>query len=846
MAAAKKAKQIKTNGGGASPLKRYGEENLFKPEDLPSLSVLESEGESGTERRQIDARLDLVPDEPGVYLMKDRAGKVIYVGKARRLRRRLSSYFKKNPTGGSKVLAMIERIADFSFLVCRSELEALILESNLIKRYQPFYNILLKDDRDYPYMRITMNELYPRIEKAYRVGADQKKGCRYYGPYLNGDLNAALRSIHELFPLKTCRRVFPRDIGKERPCIQYHIGRCIGPCRGDVSAEDYREICRRVCSFLEGRRALLLEELTAQMWAEAERLDFKAAAQSRDRLRSLEKLFERQAAVQLKEEDADVLALAENDIEACVLKLELRGGKISGTSTYFFAQDGEGIDSDLDLAEELSGRRAVRGEERGAALMEAFLTQYYPYAAEIPPRILVDRPLAGAALLQDFLRELRGKKAELLFPRRGEKKELCAMASKNAKQTLERRSFLAGKVKRDPRGDLLLLQKALGMKRLPERIEAYDIANLGDQAIVCGMVVFEQGRLVRQAGRRFRLRSLCGQNDYAALREALERRLEHLEAGDLRFGARPDLILLDGGRGHLHEILRLFEEKGIRNLSLAAMIKDERHRTRGLVREDGSILELAELAGLRLSSGRAKKESVSSGGEAHGFRPDLEKGRRETLETEKPALPSERDAWEALLHKIQQRKNGSRKCSAATEVESEAERAAAEKEAKESNAAKPASELCTPAGELGDEVLRKTKKEREDSLQLLRFLTSIQNEVHRSANHYHRQLRSKKSLRFTLEEIAGIGEARRKRLMKAFGSIKAIAEASAKEIQERCPGIGAAQAERIFTHFHPDKEPCSELEASVSRSDENRQDSREAEFGAEAFSEEKEGRQIRQ
>ncbi|MDW7659104.1 MAG: GIY-YIG nuclease family protein, partial [Bacillota bacterium] len=277
---------------------------------------------------QFDNRLELVPQNPGVYLMKDVTGSVIYVGKAVSLSQRLRSYFTAKPQGNAKVLAMIARIADFETIICANELEALVLESTLIKKHQPQYNILLRDDRDYPYIRVTMNELYPRVLKAFRIGPDRNQGARYFGPYLAGDVYHALEALRSIFPLKTCRRVLPRDIGRERPCLNYHIGRCIGPCKGDVPVEDYRRVMERICRFFEGKTDHVLQDLKAEMVEASGRMAYEEAARTRDRILALERLMKKQQAVDNRPVDRDVLGLSSNGSEICLQKLEVRQGRL--------------------------------------------------------------------------------------------------------------------------------------------------------------------------------------------------------------------------------------------------------------------------------------------------------------------------------------------------------------------------------------------------------------------------------------------------------------------------------------------------------------------------------------
>lgn len=531
---------------------------------------------SGNERNEnFEARLDLVPQSPGVYLMKDASGSVIYVGKAVNLRRRLRSYFGPTPQGNEKVMAMISHIRDFSYLLCQNELESFILESNLIKRYQPFYNILLKDDHDYPYIRVTLQEMYPRIMKAYRVGPDEAEGAKYYGPYLNGDLWQALRTIHQLFPLKTCKRQFPRDIGKERPCLNYYIKKCIGPCLGTVKAEDYRQVIYQVCDFLEGRYDGIQKDLEEKMYQASEALDFEQAALYRDRLASLNKLQEKQVAVMDQDFDADALGLARNSAEVCVLKLEIRSGKITGTSTYF-----------LDAT-------AYSDEE----VVRAFIEQYYPGAATIPRTIMTGvEALAEDSGLCAFLTGLSGRKVQIHYPQRGEKRHVLDMAETNATQALRRRTIIQGQSQQSVDEAMQLLAKITGLPYPPARIEAYDVSNTGKDDMTCAMVVFENGKVRRNQARTFNIRRQEGQDDYRAMTEAIDRRLNHID--DAAFGRKPDLILLDGGLGHVTVIKSLLEERGFADLALAGMVKDRRHRTRGLVLADGNVVELAESLGL--------------------------------------------------------------------------------------------------------------------------------------------------------------------------------------------------------------------------------------------------------
>ena len=522
-------------------------------------------------QQPLDARLDLVPTNPGVYLMKDASGSIIYVGKAINLRNRLRSYFTANPAGNAKVLAMISHIADFQFIVVNNELEALMLEATLIKKHQPHYNILLRDDKSYPYIRVTLNELYPRISKAFRVGEDKKQGARYYGPYLSGDLYRALTVLREIFPTKTCNRVFPRDIGKERPCLNYHIGRCIGPCRGDVSAEEYRAVMVDICRFLEGKYSPIIDDLQHKMEAAAEALKFEEASLWRDRLQTLNKLMEKQQAVSEDGDNQDIIGLARNGSEICLQKLEIREGRLVSSVSFFFPEDA--------------------GEP--ADLVAAFLTQYYPDAAEIPREILVPEELPGAEELTGYLRSLRQGACQLIVPRRGDNRKLLNLATENAEQALRRHTLLGGHGQTALQEAMRLLGEATGCQAGIHRIEAYDISNTGKQDMAASLVVFQEGKPARQQYRQFKVRSLKAPDDYEAMREVLRRRLAHL--GDEQFGSRPDLILVDGGKGHVHAALGVLSELNL-IIPVAGMVKDDRHRTRGLALPGGDILELRRSA----------------------------------------------------------------------------------------------------------------------------------------------------------------------------------------------------------------------------------------------------------
>jgi len=612
----------------------------------------------------VDARLDLVPTNPGVYLMKDASGSIIYVGKAINLRNRLRSYFTANPQGNAKVLAMISHIADFSFIVTSSELEALLLEATLIKKHQPHYNILLRDDKGYPYIRITMNELYPRIVKAFRVGADKLEGARYYGPYLGGDLFRALAVLRTIFPTKTCKRVFPRDIGKERPCLNYYIGRCIGPCRGDVPAESYRAIMESICQFLEGKYSPILLDMRQKMEAAAESLRFEEASLWRDRIAALERLMENQLAVSSHDSDRDVIGIARNGNETCILKLEIREGRMVSSASFFFPEE----------------------QDEDPELLAAFLLQYYPDAARIPGEILLAKEPAGRAGLEEYLKTLRKGRCQLQVPKRGDAHKLIELANENAAQSLRRHTMLGGHGQTALQEAVRELAQATGAGSGIHRIEAIDISHTGSQDMAASLVVFLDGKPQNQQYRQFKIKTLEAPDDYAAIREVLRRRLARLD--DEPFGSRPDLILVDGGIGQVNAALTVLAEFRLA-IPVAGMVKDERHRTRGLALPGVEILEL-----------------------------------RQRLE--------QQDA---------------------------------------------------------------------QSMGLLRLLTAIQDEAHRFARKLNQSMARKRTIRMSLENIPGVGPAKRRLLLKHFLTIKAVSEATLPDLMA-VKGLGTSVAEAVHRHFH--------------------------------------------
>ena len=524
-------------------------------------------------KNTFDARLDVVPTNPGVYLMRNASESVIYVGKAKNLKNRLGSYFSKSPAGNNKVLAMISHIADFEYIVVQNELEALLLESNLIKKYQPHYNILLRDDKGYPYVCITMNEVYPRVFRSFRIGSDKKKGARYFGPFLAGDLYHALHTIRDIFPLKTCKRVFPRDIGKERPCLNYHIGKCIAPCKGDVSAESYRHVMENICLFFEGKYNGIQKDLQKQMIVAAEQEAYEDAAVFRDRLKSLEKIMETQKIEVSGLVDADIIGMKRDAGEICIRKMELRGGRITGSLTFFLTDYQE---SEPEIA-------------------AAFIEQYYSEQSEIPAEILLFSEPSEPETMLEFLSTICGRRVHFRVPQRGDGVRLLQMAQDNAASALLRRVLRVGESETAVDSALALLQEYTGAENAGRRIEAYDISNLGDDDRCGAMVVFQNGRPEKSGYRLFKIKRTEGQDDYQAMREVLERRFSHLKDEDK--AKLPGIVLIDGGLTHLQIALDVLDHLQLSDkISAAGMVKDKKHRTRGLALADGRIIELQQMS----------------------------------------------------------------------------------------------------------------------------------------------------------------------------------------------------------------------------------------------------------
>lgn len=505
----------------------------------------------------IQAKLAQLPRRPGVYLFKDREGGILYVGKAVDLRQRVRAYFQQSQKLAPKVSVLVEKISDLDYTVTDTEVEALILESNLIKEYRPRYNIDLKDDKHYPYLRITIQEPFPRIHVARRV---EKDGARYFGPYPNaGGIRETIRLLLRLFPLRHCRGPVNKSTA-QRACLNRHISRCLAPCTGDVSAEEYSKLVTEILLFLEGKQDKLLNELGARMAAAAESLEFEKAALLRDQYRAVEAIANKQKVAITTGGDRDIIALAAGDDFACAQLFAVRGGKVTGREHYLLTNP--------------------TGEEE-AEILAIFLRRYYSHAGAIPPEILLSCHVSDSKLLAEWLRHQHGGRVTLSVPKRGPKKELVRLALDNARLFLEQ-EVLQSKA-RDPQAVLLDVAQALGLGSSPLRIEGYDSSHLHGQGMVGAMVVFENGVSLPANYRRFKLRNVEKPDDYAALQEMLSRRFARLLATEKTgvasandpFLSVPDLILIDGGRGQLSVALATLASLGLDSLPLVALAKEE-------------------------------------------------------------------------------------------------------------------------------------------------------------------------------------------------------------------------------------------------------------------------------
>jgi excinuclease ABC subunit C len=507
---------------------------------------------------ELQAVLKSLPDRPGVYLFKDARGLVLYVGKAQSLRHRVRSYWQKSrPADALLIQSALDRVADVEYTLTDSVSEALLLEANLVKRYQPRFNVKLKDDKSYPYIKITWADDFPRVERTRRLVND---GSRYFGPYASAtSVDEAMNLIRRLFPFRTCTiDIRDGERALPRPCLLYHIKRCQGPCIEAISKPDYRRDLEQVVLFLEGRQDQVARRLESQMEEASAAMEFERAAGLRDKVRAIERTMEAQKMAGFARTEQDVLGLARRDGSAAVQLFAVRGGKLLGRDVF--------------LLENVAG-------VSDAEVISVFVRQYYAAASSVPPRVLVPVALPDADELGEFLSDRRGGRVRFVLPQRGERRQLVALAAKNADEHLAREQarWLADEGK--TLAALTELADALGLAVAPQRIECYDISNIQGANTVGSMVVFEDGRPRSGEYRRFRVQGVHGPDDVASHQEVLRRRFRRAPSGDegseeeLRW-RMPDLVLIDGGKGQLHAARKVLDELGLHDLPVAALAKE--------------------------------------------------------------------------------------------------------------------------------------------------------------------------------------------------------------------------------------------------------------------------------
>ena len=509
---------------------------------------------------ELKEKAHALPLKPGVYIMQDAKNVVIYVGKAKALKNRVSQYFANLASHTEKTRAMVSQIDHFDVIVADSEFEALVLENSLIKRHQPRYNILLKDDKGYPYIRLTVKDPYPRFSLANRAAED---GARYFGPYgSRGATQNIVDALRVALKLPSCSRKFPRDIGKERPCLNYHMGQCDGYCRKEMDQSRYREAIDQAVRLLEGKFQEVGDELKAEMELAAEELRFEKAAELRDRYKAIELLGKRQKVVAGSLADTDVIGFHKGEAtKSCFVVLHFVEGELA-------AKDWDLIDTPM--------------EEETADILSALVRQYYGGRGNLPRQILLPCELEDEVPLMRMLSEDAGRKVELITPQRGAKMDLIRLANKNAVEEVERWTT------REERQSKLmeLLGKLLDLEEPPRRIESYDISNQGADDIVASMVVYVNARPLKRDYRHFKLKDMDGPDDYASMEQVLTRRFKRYLEGDEKFADKPDLLLIDGGVNHANVAVKVLETLGL-TIPIFGMVKDDRHRTRALVTPEG-------------------------------------------------------------------------------------------------------------------------------------------------------------------------------------------------------------------------------------------------------------------
>lgn len=532
-------------------------------------------------QKELKNKVLSLPYEPGVYLMMDKTGTIIYVGKAKKLKNRVSQYFQDASAHSSKTRMMVSKIANFDYIVARSEFEALVLECSLIKRHQPKYNILLKDDKGYPYIRVDLREAYPVFAM---TGKRAEDGAKYFGPYGGRFVTQqALDTIRLTLKLPGCSRKFPRDIGKERPCLNYQIGNCDGWCRPSMSQEEYRSRVEQGILMLEGRGSELVATLKEKMEQAAESMDFEAAAAYRDRFRAIEALSQKQLVCSGAMADTDVVGY-------------FAGTAKTGFSVLHFV-DGNLIDKDVEVVD-------TALEETPEEMVSTLVKQYYLKRGVAPKNIYLPCNMDDSGPFEEMLQQELGKRVRITVPQRGDHVRMVEIANRNAKEEAERVSTDTERISKT----LELLGSMLKLTDIPRRMEAYDISNLGDSDIVASMTVFVDGRPLKRDYKRFKLKGLAGPDDYESMRQVIERRFTHFLQGDHGFAERPDVLLIDGGITHADTVRRQIAAMGI-SIPVFGMVKDDRHRTRALVTPEGEEIGIQGSPAVFSMIGRIQEET---------------------------------------------------------------------------------------------------------------------------------------------------------------------------------------------------------------------------------------------
>lgn len=507
----------------------------------------------------IQEHLKKLPSEPGVYLMKDKYDHIIYVGKAISLKNRVRQYFQSSKNHTSKVKSMVKNIYKFEYIITDSELEALILECNLIKRYRPKYNVVLRDDKTYPYIKVTTNEDYPRILKVRRVLKDKAK---YFGPYTNiTAVNDTLELISSTYPIRSCKIDIDKAIkNKTRPCLNLHINKCLGPCTGNVSKEEYGKMIEEIIMCLSGKEEKLMELLKEKMNESSMNFRFEEAAVYRDKIKSLEEMIQKQKIdATVSDLNQDVVAMARAHNEACVQVFFIRNGKIVGREHFIL----EGV---MDSPR--------------ASILSSFVKQFYNEQEYIPKELIIEDEIEDSSILEEWLSSKKGQKVTIRVPQKGEKKSLVEMVRKNAVEYLEKFSDMNKRKYEKSIGALEELKQILNLEKLPIRIEAYDISNIQGVDSIGSMVVYTNAKKDKKEYRRYKIKTVIGPNDYDSMAEIVDRRLKH--------GNLPDLILLDGGKGQVSAVKKVLELNDV-DIPLWGMYKDDKHRTKGLICKEKEI-----------------------------------------------------------------------------------------------------------------------------------------------------------------------------------------------------------------------------------------------------------------